>query len=182
MSTSIYKMAFEFSHFVHSFRGYHRLIRESSNSSHTSTWFYIAFAINDCAYRERCLVGILDARRPRNLPFFSPSSLPRRTVELLAYITRTSIPRKLAHRRKMQDEAETHRGTKRNWTDFAAHKAATRPGTTVQIGMKKEGACSEGAWVYRQALSTTLFSLLGPAAVPSRYRRGCRAAYIAKLP
>lgn len=175
-------MASEFSHFVHSFRGY-RSIRESSNSPFASISSYIAFAINDCTYRERCLVGILDARRPRNVPiFFSPSCFPGRTVELLAYTTRTSIPRKLAHRRKMQDEAETHRGTKRNWTDFAAHKAATRPGTTVQIGMKKEGACSEGAWVYRQALSTTLFSLLGPAAVPSRYRRGCRAAYIAKLP
>lgn len=173
-------MASEFSHFVHSFRGCHRLIRESCNFASISS--YIAFAINDCTYRERCLVGILDARRPRNLPFFSPPSLPRRTVELLAYTTRTSIPRKLAHRRKMQDEAETHRGTKRNWTDFAAHKAATRPATTVQIGMKKEGACSEGAWVCRQALSTTLFSMLGPAAVPSRYRRGCRAAYIAKLP
>lgn len=70
MSTSVCKMAFEFFHFVHSFRGYHRSIRESSNSPFASTCFYIAFAINDRTYRERCLVGILDARRPRNLPFF----------------------------------------------------------------------------------------------------------------
>lgn len=70
-------MASEFFHFVHSFRGY-RSIRESSNSPFASISSYIAFAINDCTYRERCLVGILDARRPRNVPFFFTILLSRK--------------------------------------------------------------------------------------------------------